>query len=261
MKKLLITFACLVMLMRAEKLYSQIVNIEASRMQSDSVGWMGGANAAVGITRNTAKIFSSEFEAYLQYKTSRDKGLWLILGNYNLLKIDGNKVISNGLFHLRYNYKVNEWLRWEIFGQYQNNGITQIDSRILLGTGPRFKLVKNERLRLYAASLIMFEREKEATNPIITHNDLRSSNYITLTYTPVENLTLVATTFFQPLFKNLSDYRILNQISFKVKATRHISVLLKWNYLHDRFPAGTAPRTVYNFGTGIDYDLKINPRK
>ena len=241
--------------------YSQIVNIESSRMQSDSVGWMGGASAAVGLTQNTSKIFSTDLEAYLQYKTSRDKGLWLILGDYNLLKINGNKVVSNGLFHLRYNYKINEWLRWEIFGQYQNNGITQIDSRILVGTGPRFKLVKNKILRLYAASLIMFEREKELTVPVITHDDVRSSSYVSLTYTPVENITLVATTFFQPLLKKFSDYRILNNISFKVKATRHISLSLKWNYLHDRFPAGTAPRTVYNFGTGIDYDLRINPRK
>ena len=241
--------------------YSQIVNIESARMQSDTVGWMGGAGAAVALTQNTAKIFSTDLEAYLQYKTSNDKGLWLILGNYNFLKVDGSQIISNGFSHLRYNRKVNEWLRWEIFGQYQNNGITQIDSRILIGTGPRFKLVKNKIFRLYAASLFMLEREKERTNPVIKHEDLRSSSYISFTFTPTENMELISTTFFQPLFKKLSDYRILNQITFRVKATKHFSLSLKWHYIHDRFPAGTAPRTTYTFATGIDYDLKINPRK
>jgi hypothetical protein len=241
--------------------YSQIVNIESARMQSDTVGWMGGAGAAVALTQNTAKIFATDMEAYLQYKTSNDKGLWLILGNYNFLKVDGSQVISNGFSHLRYNRKINEWLRWEIFGQYQNNGITQIDSRILLGTGPRFKLVKNKILRLYAASLVMFEREKERTKPVVKHEDLRSSSYISLTFTPAENMELISTTFFQPLFKKLSDYRILNQITFRVRATKHFALSLKWHYLHDRFPAGTAPRTTYTFATGIDYDLKINPRK
>ena len=241
--------------------YSQIVNIESARMQSDTVGWMGGAGAAVALTQNTAKIFSTDLEAYLQYKTSNDKGLWLILGNYNFLKVDGRQIISNGFSHLRYNRKVNEWLRWEIFGQYQNNGITQIDSRILIGTGPRFKLVKNKIFRLYAASLFMLEREKERTNPVIKHEDLRSSSYISFTFTPTENMELISTTFFQPLFKKLSDYRILNQITFRVKATKHFSLSLKWHYIHDRFPAGTAPRTTYTFATGIDYDLKINPRK
>jgi Protein of unknown function, DUF481 len=241
--------------------HSQIVNIESARMQSDTVGWMGGAGTAVALTQNTAKIFSTDLEAYLQYKTSTDKGLWLILGNYNFLKVDGSSIISNGFFHLRYNRKINEWLRWEIFGQYQNNAITQIDSRVLTGTGPRFKLVKNKILRLYAASLIMFEREKEKTNPVITHNDLRNSSYVSLTFTPTGNMELISTTFFQPLFKKLSDYRILNQITYRVRATRHFSLSLKWNYLHDRFPAGSAPRTTYTFATGIDYDLRINPRK
>ena len=32
---------------------SQIVNIESARMQSDTVGWMGGAGAAVALTQNT----------------------------------------------------------------------------------------------------------------------------------------------------------------------------------------------------------------
>ena len=258
MKKFIIAICCFVL---TTVVKSQIVNIESARMQSDTVGWMGGAGAAVALTQNTAKIFSTDLEAYLQYKTSNDKGLWLILGNYNFLKVDGSQIISNGFSHLRYNRKVNEWLRWEIFGQYQNNGITQIDSRILIGTGPRFKLVKNKIFRLYAASLFMLEREKERTNPVIKHEDLRSSSYISFTFTPTENMELISTTFFQPLFKKLSDYRILNQITFRVKATKHFSLSLKWHYIHDRFPAGTAPRTTYTFATGIDYDLKINPRK
>lgn len=233
----------------------QIVNIERARMQSDTTGWMGGAGAAVTLTQNTQKIFLADLEAHLQYKTSNDKGLWLILGNYGFLKAGGSKLISNGFMHLRYNRKVNEWLRWEIFGQFQNNSITQIDSRILFGTGPRFKLVKNKLLRLYAASLIMFENEKERTNPVVEHNDIRSSSYVSLTWTPRDNLEFISTTFFQPLLKKLSDYRLLNQASLKVRATKHFSLSLKWNYLHDRFPAGTAPRTNYTFGAGVDFDF------
>lgn len=234
---------------------AQIVNIEKARMQSDTTGWMGGAGAAVTLTQNTQKIFLADLEAHLQYKTSNDKGLWLILGNYGFLKAGGNNLISNGFVHLRYNRKVNEWLRWEVFGQFQNNSITQIDSRILAGTGPRFKIVKNKKLRLYAASLIMFESEKERTKPVVKHQDLRSSSYVSLTWTPAPHLELISTSFFQPLLKKPSDFRILNQASLRVKATRHFSLTLKWNYLHDRFPAGTAPRTTYTFATGVDYDF------
>lgn len=234
---------------------AQIVNIENARMQSDTTGWMGGAGAAVSLTQNTTKIFGADVEAHLQYKTSNDQGLWLILGNYSFLKVGSSRFISNGFGHIRYNRKVNEWLRWEVFGQYQNNIITQIDSRVLVGTGPRFKIFKTKVFRLYAASLLMFESEKERTNPTVSHNDLRNSSYVSFTWLPQPNIELISTTFFQPLFSQFSDYRILNQASLKVRATKHFSLSVKWNYLHDRFPAGTAPKTTYHFGTGVDYEF------
>jgi len=234
---------------------SQIVNIESARMQSDTVGWMGGGGLGIALTQNTQKIFGADAEAHLQYKTSRDQGLWLILGNFSFLKVGNDKFINNDFLHLRYNKKVNPWLRWEVFGQYQNNSVTQIDSRVLVGTGPRFKLVKTPTWRLYAASLVMYEREKELTEPVIRHNDIRSSSYISFTFTPQGNLELISTTFFQPLFKKLSDYRILNQITLKSKISEHFSLSVKWNYLHDRFPAGEAPRTTYNLGVGVDFEL------
>ena len=234
---------------------AQIVNTESARMQSDTVGWLGSVGAAFCLTQNTEKIFQVNLEAHLQYKTSNDRGLWLILGNHGFLKIADSKFITDDLLHVRYNRKVNEWMRWEVFGQYQNNMITQIDSRMLIGTGPRFKLVKNKSFRLYAASLFMYEREKEKTNPVVKHSDLRNSSYVSFTYLPKENIELISTTYFQPLLKKFRDFRILNQITLGVKATQHFSLEVKWNYLHDRFPAGDAPRTTYLFATGLKYEL------
>ena len=241
--------------MAISRSFAQIINVESARMQSDTVGWMGGAGTSFQLTQNTEKIFGIDAEAHLQYKTSNDKGLWLLLGEYSFLKISDSRFISNGFGHLRYNRKINDWLRWEVFGQFQNNIITEIDTRFLLGTGPRFKIIKNKFFRLYAASLLMYEREKELIKPSIIHNNLRNSSYVSFTYTPAENIELISTTFFQPLFNNLSDYRILNQAKLKIKATKHFSLSLKWNYLHDRFPAGTAPKTTYTLATGIDYEL------
>ena len=234
---------------------AQIVNVESARMQSDTIGWMGSFGAAFSMTRNTVDIFGANADAHLQYKTSNDRGLWLILGNVNFLKVEKSRFLSDGLIHLRYNRKINEWLRWEFFGQFQNNEVTQIDSRMLIGTGPRFKLLKRPRFKLYAASLLMMEREKEATEPVVRHSDLRNSSYLSFTWLPREYLELISTTYFQPRVNKLADYRLLNQLAFKVKATPHFSLAIKWNYLHDRYPAGSAPKTVYHFATGFTYDL------
>ena len=87
------------------------------------------------------------------------------------------------------------------------------------------------------------------------HSDLRNSSYISFTYLPKENIELISTTYFQPLLKKFRDFRILNQITLGVKATQHFSLEVKWNYLHDRFPGGDAPRTTYLFATGLKYEL------
>ncbi len=234
---------------------AQIVNVESSRMQSDTVGWLGSIGAAVSLSKNVDRIFQGNMEAHLQYKTSRNTGIWLILGNVGFLKINSSRFQSDGLLHLRYNKKVNDWLRWEFFGQFQNNVITQIDSRFLLGTGPRFKLSQRNLFHLYMGCLFMYEREMERTSPKIMHNDIRNSSYISFTWLPKDFLEMISTTYFQPRVNKLSDYRILNQLSFQIKATPHFSLSLKWNYLHDRFPAGTAPKTTYSFATGITYQL------
>ncbi len=214
---------------------------------------MGGAGTSLSIAKNTRKIFNVEADVHLQYKTKKD--LWLILANYGFLKAGSEKYASHGLVHFRFNTKVNAWLRWEIFAQWQNNIITQIDSRYLIGTGPRFKIFSTEVFRLYAASLIMYEREKERTIPIIKHSDLRNSSYVSFTVVPAKHFEIISTTYYQPLLKNFNDYRILNQMAMRTKLGKHFKISMRWNYLHDRFPAGTAPKTTYNFGSGLEYDL------
>jgi hypothetical protein len=232
---------------------SQIVNIESARMQSDTTGWMGGAGAGLTLAENVDRIFILNTDVHLQYKSQKD--LWLILASSNFLKAGDESFVNNSFVHFRYNRKLNPWLRWEAFTQWQNNQLTQIDSRFLIGTGPRFKIFSNKFIRLYAATLAMWEREKEKTDPVIKHENVRSSSYVSFTITPTPTVELISTTFYQPLFKDYSDYRILNQASLKVKATKHFSISLRWNYLYDRKPAGSAPKTTYVFGSGIEYDF------
>lgn len=234
---------------------AQIVNIESARMQSDTTGWKGELGAAFSLAQNTSKIFQATLDAHLQYKTKNDRGIWFILGNLGFLKVGGDRFVADDLLHLRYNKKINNWLRWEFFGQYQNNIITQIDSRILLGSGPRFKLVNTEKFRLYAATLLMNEWEKERTSPVINHNNIRNSTYISFSWLPEKKVEILSTAYFQPQVNKFKDHRILNQVALKILATVHLGMFVKWNYLYDSFPAGDAPHNTYNFTTGFTYNL------
>lgn len=247
---LLVLIACTFMSVHST---AQIVNIENARMHSDTTGWMGSTGAAVSLTKNTTQVFSADADAHLQYKTK--KNLYLLLGSYGFLKGAGTKLIDNMFLHFRYNYKLTKVLRWEAFTQIQNNRVTGISSRFLLGTGPRFKLVDNKLARIYLASLIMYEREDETTDDII-QNNVRNSSYVSFTITPNKHVELVSTTFFQPKPDDWNDFRILNEVSLRVKAAKRIDVRINWNYLNDSKPVEGVPSVNYSLSTGFDYSFK-----
>lgn len=232
---------------------AQIVNIESARMQSDTTGWLGNAGASMALTKNANEVFSAGMDAHLQYKTN--KSLYLILGSYGFLKGNGEKLINNTFFHLRYNYKVTPVLRWEVFTQLQQNLISGIKYRFLFGTGPRLKILSTPHIRVYAATLLMYEEEKGNTKPTILHTDLRNSSYISFTIIPNKQVELISTTFFQPLLNQFKDFRILNQASLRVKAAKKLGIRINWNYLNDQYPAPGIPTVNYTLSTGIDYDF------
>jgi Protein of unknown function, DUF481 len=234
-------------------LHSQIVNIESSRMQSDTVGWLGTIGAGFRLTDNSQRITQINVRSHIQYKTTKD--IWLIIANYGLLKAGSSKFLNYKFGHVRYNHKLNSWLRWEIFAQAQDNFVTNIAARYLFGTGPRFKIADTKSFHLYAASLFMYEYEEERTAPRTFHNDIRNSSYVSFTIKLNEMIELISTTFYQPLPKKMSDFRILNETSLRVRTGKHFGFSIDWNSLHDRFPAGNSPKTTYDLSMGAQYDF------
>ena len=232
---------------------AQIVNIESQRMQSDTTGWLGNIGTGFLFEKNAVQVLNISVNAHVEYKTP--KSIYLFLMNYNLLKGDGQTLNNNFFYHLRYNYKISKLLRWELFTQLQQNNVTGIRLRFLTGTGPRFKLAGSKHFSLYAATAAMYEYEKEQTTPSIYHNDLRNSSYVSFTYKPAENAEIISTVFYQPLFRNLNDYRILNEISIKLKFVKHFSFTTSWYYLYDTRPAAGTPKLNYSISNGIGYDF------
>lgn len=248
MRRLFFSFIFLVFFSAASA--QLIVNIENSRIHSDTTGWKGNLGSSFSFTKNVQQILNLNAAMHLQYKTKKD--LYLLLANYNLLKGNNQEFSNNMFYHLRYNRKVGKVLRWEAFTQWQQNNVTNIDLRTLYGTGPRFKIIESKTFRLYAAGLVMYEHERDK-KPAVTYNNMRGDAYVTCTYTPNQIFDVTATAFYQPAFSAPKDFRVLNQVTFSVKATRHISVATNWDYSYDAFPAVGTPRINYVISNGINY--------
>ena len=106
---------------------AQIVNVESRRIQTDTTGWAGSFGGNINLSKNVEQVFSASAFAHLQYKNSRN--LYLFLGDYSFLKGAQKKYTDNTFFHLRYNHKFSDLVRWEVFTQLQTNKITKIDNR------------------------------------------------------------------------------------------------------------------------------------
>ena len=136
--------------------------------------------------------------------------------------------------------------------QWQQNNINNIELRALYGTGPRFTLAEKPRFRFYAASLVMYEHERDK-KPEVTCRDTRGDFYVSFTYKPNPVFDITTTTFYQPLFRAPEDLRILNQLTFTIRATKHLSLSTNWDYSYDAFPAFGTPNINYIISNGINY--------
>ncbi|HEX5025552.1 MAG TPA: DUF481 domain-containing protein [Agriterribacter sp.] len=244
-------FLPIVLLFIGSVTYSQIVNIESRRIYTDTTGWAGSFGGGFNLSENVDRVFSANGFAHVQYKTKKD--LYLLLGDYSFLKGEDTKYSDNALLHLRYNRKLSNLIRWEVFSQLQNNKISKIDLRWLAGTGPRFKLVGSDLLHLYLGVLVMYEYEKELQDIPVNHHLVRNSSYIAITLKPTSTLEIISTSFYQPAFQRWSDFRIFNQESVALAVTERLSATINWTYLYDSEPVEGIPNRSYTLSAGFKY--------
>lgn len=231
--------------------YAQIVNVESLRRISDTSKWSGSASLDIGLIKNTQSIFKITNSLRLQYNTR--KNLYLFINDLKLEQIEDNSFVNKGIQHIRYNRKITERLKFEVFAQSQYDAISDIKFRGLLGLGPRFKLSKSKDYRFYLGTLLMFEHEESSDKTIDILRDFRGSVYFSCSLYPLENISLVSTTYYQPLLKQFSDFRISNQTSLGIKVLKNLLFKTSFTYNFDANPIIGIPKTQYELTNGIVY--------
>ncbi|MFT5848398.1 MAG: hypothetical protein ACJARX_001033 [Psychroserpens sp.] len=235
--------------------FSQVVNIETLRKASDTTKWSGSVGLYVSLIKNKNDIFRIANKAHVQYKD--EKNLWLFVNDLNFEKVEGNSLVNRGTQHLRYNRKLSERIKWEAFGQVQYDAISQIDFRGLVGTGPRFKLSKNEDYLFYLGTLIMYEYEK-ASNVVSDRiqKDVRGSAYLSFSLYPTEKISIISTSYYQPKLDGFSDYRFSSNTSLLFEIFKDFAFKTNFNYFHDAVPVSSdIPKTQFELTNGLIYSF------
>jgi hypothetical protein len=246
-----ISLLILSFLARPSCVEAQIVNIESERIQTDSAGWAGSAKLGMHASKDVEGSLLLQSQAHLQYK-SKDH-LVLVKGSMYVNKGGGETFSENSFLHFRYNYNFLEWLRWEAYTQVQKNQIAGIEFRSLAGTGPRFKIIKDSGVAVYAALSYLFEHQNEEypVTGIVHKNDHRFSAYVSYTMRPAPGVAVVQTVYYQPLLKTPADYRLFSDLNLSFAVTKMLGFSLNWQAVYDSTPVPGKPRFTYVFENQI----------
>jgi hypothetical protein len=127
----------------------------------------------------------------------------------------------------------------EAFSQYQFNGFTRLERRILLGGNFRILISEGVRWAAQAGTGLMQEFETLQPGPdggSSTH--FRWNNYFTLKYGRDEggHAQAAFTIYYQPQFASLGDFRILSENEVQFSLGAGLSWVVVLNIAHDSRP-------------------------
>ncbi|CAN1505896.1 Protein of unknown function DUF481 [Flavobacteriaceae bacterium] len=226
--------------------YGQLINIENQRIQNDSIRIVTIIDLQYNYQNNNSEELSQvNFSGTYQHKTKNLKNYFLLLGNIDYSLANGEELSNSGLIHFRYNRKLNKKLRLEAFNQYQYNKILGVESRNLIGIGPRYKINKSDKNVLYIGSLLMQEFEKTSDN-IKTMSYQRLSNYFSLSIkNKAKTLELTSVVYYQPNINFWEDYRLSSQTNLAFNITSRLQFVNSINYGYDSYaPSNVSKKNI-----------------
>jgi hypothetical protein len=250
MKKILFFALLICTIFNFQKLDAQILNIESLRQVNKDKVWSGSAKLSVQYTENNNTFFL--INNIMRVQRKKEKHLWLIISDYNLKTSNGDKIVSRGIQHLRYNYKFKERLTIEGFVQNQFDEIRKIGYRRLFGAGLRYKISTKEKYKFYSGISAMKEWEKER-KPEVYHDDWRMSMYFSFSLFPTEKFSVSNTTYFQPKIGEFDDYRLSTDLSLKLNIFKNLNFTSRILYTYDINPAIDIPKYSFQFTNGLLY--------
>ena len=242
------------------ELGAQVLNIERERLKADDNKWIGSAKFSLNLTANTQKFTEFGLDLHLQYKD--EKNLYLFLTDNELIKSQSDDFSNKGLVHFRYNRDLTKVIIFEAFTQAQYNKVLSLRFRGLAGVGPRFKILKKEKFRVYSGIAYMYEYEvpvpkegiiMDTEEPGSYH---RISSYVSMSVKLSDNFFISSTTYFQPRVDLISDYRLSLNIEAIFKISERLSFELSYQHTTDNMPLEGMPRRVYSIQNKLVLDFK-----
>lgn len=230
-------------------------NVERVRLRPKEDGLSGGLSVGVDFQAGNVNRFDLNTSASLAYHWHEH--LAFLIGNSSFATrskaIDGgsldnlfapdSRFINKAQVHLRYNYEIRPWAVAEIFNQVERDEFLLVESRVLLGVGPRFVPFDNGHFRLALGTAWMLEYEALAAERVVSPLPAQTlvhrwSSYLSLSYgEPDDRLRMRSTLYFQPRFDLVRDLRLFSESELDIVLVEPVSIKLFLRLRWDNAPS------------------------
>lgn len=225
------SIVCVAIVLLGYSLQAQLVNIESKRMHTDSLRFVLNSDLLFNYTDNNGEyILQIGSNLTTQFKSKSLKSIYFLIGNVNLIRSKDEDFQNSYFMHARFNQKLSELVRLEAFVQNQSNKKLTISERNLIGVGLRLKILAKNGTLAYLGNSYIYEIESVEASDQKFYNH-RNSSYISLNQSFKKyNLDITGTLYFQPLYNNIGNHRILSQFKAEMPLTKTISFSALYNY-------------------------------
>jgi putative salt-induced outer membrane protein YdiY len=244
----------LVLLLTFESINAQVINVEKIRKQNEE-GLKGTINLGFFFIDNGKKI--STFKNLIEVQFDRGPHTYILINDLSLMRVDKDNLVNAGFQHLRYNYtfKDSSFFTVETFFQHQYNTIKLLKKRLLFGFGPRFRLLRSPKSRIYIGALGMYENETLSDSIETRRNIMRLGSYLSFRWDILKNLSFVNITYYQPAFTNFQNFRLSSETNFQIKITDSFSFRTGFQANYDSKPPENIQKLFYNWENELIYSF------
>lgn len=190
----------------------------------------------------------------------RKKSEYKILGGYSFFSQQGTQFLHNGFIHLRHNFKINNRFKTLAFYQAQFNEVLLLNRRQLFGVGLRYRIIDDDSLSLDFSAGPMREYEELNTaslNPgeIAETAFTRASIVSSFSWIASKSFSIHHVLYYQPYLSDFSDFRLLNDLNFKVSISKYFSLITSVTTRYDNLPPAALKK--YDNAVSVGLNLKF----
>lgn len=232
--------AALLLSIACTSLHAQ-VNTEVMRRSELTPGWTNRVAVSMALASGNTQFLKLGLSA----RSDVLAGRWysFLVGNYERGVSGDELFVNKGFVHLRGVHSITPQLAAEAFAQKEFNEFLRLKDRNLAGVGARIRLLHLESDTSAAATLTadvglggMYEHEATtgAGAGVIGH--VRSTNYLSLRWVHEPILAVSLIGYYQPAIADLTDFRVLSDITLSLSITDRVAWTSSLGYRFDNQP-------------------------